>query len=85
LIDRPTFPRPGPAIALIAAGVALALLGVVLTAASSSAEGSVIFFGPVIFGLGVGGTGVYRLFTRPPWTTEQLLEAWRARLREPEG
>jgi hypothetical protein len=78
-------PRPAPAVALIGVGLAVVLLGLVLTAAGSSGDESLIFIGPVIVGLGVGGAGVYRLFTRPPWTAEQLLQAWRTRDRSARG
>jgi hypothetical protein len=70
-------PRPAAALALLAGVLVLILLGLFLSAAATSGSAKWPFYGPVAFGLGIGGTALVRLVTRAPWTTEQLLRAWR--------
>jgi hypothetical protein len=71
-------PRPNQASKRLLGGLGLVLLGIVLSVALSGSDGVTVFFGLILCGLVLAGSGAYRLLVgSPPMKTQELLQAWR--------
>jgi hypothetical protein len=72
-------PRYGVTAAALAFGSLLFLLGLLITLGTMGSDVWFIAYGPVLFGLGLLGTGLHRLVKGPPLlTTADLLKTWGA-------